>query len=257
MAGEQSFFVWYELMTSDVAAAQAFYTDVIGWSTSDVPMPGMTYTLLRVGDAQIGGLMALPKEARDAGMQPSWVGYIGVGDADSAAAKVQRLGGHVLGAPMDIPGVGRFAMVTDPQGAVFNLFKPAIGGQRAVSAEAGHVGWHELHSDDWPAAFEFYAAMFGWDRGDALDMGPMGNYQLFKIGGAALGGMFNSPGARATRFWLYYFNVDNIDAAAKRVRDGGGKIARDATQVPGGNWILQAADPQGAVFALLGPRKPA
>lgn len=255
MAGEQSSFVWYELMTTDVAAAKAFYADVVGWNTQDVPMPGMTYTLLRVGDTQIGGLMALPKEARDSGNKACWVGYVGVGDADGAAAKVKRLGGDVLGPPIDIPGVGRFAMVSDPQGATFNLFKPAIGGQRAVSPEAGHVGWHELHSNDWPRAFEFYADMFGWHKGDALDMGPMGTYQVFKVGGAAMGGMFNSPGAQAMRFWLYYFNVGDIDAAAQRVGGGGGKIAGDPTQVPGGNWILQAADPQGAVFALLGPRK--
>ncbi len=255
MAGEQSTFVWYELMTTDVAAAKAYYTGVVGWNTLDVPMPGMIYTLLRVGDTQTAGLMALPKEARDAGMRPAWVGYIGVGDADGAAAKVQGLGGDILGRPVDIPTVGRFATVADPQGALINLFKPAQRGQRIVSSEPGHIGWHELHTNDWPQAFEFYADMFGWVKGEALDMGPIGTYQIFKIGGLATGGMFNSPGAQATRFWLYYFNVDDIDAAAKRVTDGGGAIAQGPNQVPGGNWILQAADPQGAVFALSGPKK--
>ncbi|MEP6884601.1 MAG: VOC family protein [Gammaproteobacteria bacterium] len=255
MAGEQSSFVWYELMTIDVAAAKAFYAGVVGWNTQDVPMPGMTYTLLLAGGAQIGGLMALPKEARDAGMTPTWAGYIGVGDADEAAAKAQRLGGAILGPPVDISGVGRFATVTDPQGALFNLFRPAVGGVRVVSSEPGHVGWHELHTRDWAKAFEFYADMFGWLKGEALDMGPLGTYQIFKIGGLAMGGMFNSPGAQATQFWLYYFNVEDIDAASRRVTDGGGKIAHGPNQVPGGNWILQAVDPQGAAFALLGPRK--
>jgi len=148
MAGTQSPFVWCELMTSDVAAAKAFYVKVVGWSTQDVPMPGMTYTLLRVGDTQIGGLMALPKEASAAGMKPCWVGYVEVDDADTAAAKVKRLGGKILAAPMDIPNVGRFATVTDPQGAAFNLFKPAQSGQRVVSNEAGHIGWHELHTTE-------------------------------------------------------------------------------------------------------------
>ena len=97
--------------------------------------------------------------------------------------------------------------------------------------------------------------MFGWVKGEALDMGPMGTYQIFKSAGLATGGMFNSPGARAAPFWLYYFNVDDIDAAAKRVTEGGGVIAQGPNQVPGGNWILQAADPQGAVFALSGPKK--
>lgn len=255
MADEQSSFVWCELMTTDVAAAKAFYADVVGWNIHDVPMPGMTYTLLSLGDTQIAGLMALPKEACDAGMRPAWVGYMGVGDVDAAAAKVQQLGGNILGPPVDIPGVGRFAMITDPQGAPFNLFKPASAGERVVSNEPGYVGWHELHTNDWPKAFDFYAKLFGWLKGESFDMGPMGTYQIFKIGGLAIGGMFNSPGAQAARFWLYYFNVGDIDAAAKRVADGGGKIAHGPNQVPGGSWILQAVDPQGAAFALLGSRK--
>ncbi len=254
MVGEQSSFVWYELMTTDVVAAKMFYAGVVGWSTEDVLMPGMTYTLLLAGDAQVAGLMSMPKEASDAGMMPAWLGYIGVDGADSAAAEVQRLGGRILGPPVDLPGVGRIAMVRDPQGAPFNLFKPALGGVRVVSNEPGHVGWHELHTNDWPKALEFYAEMFGWIKGDGLDMGPMGTYQIVKIGGLAIGGMFNSPGAQATQFWLYYFNVGDIDAATKRITDGGGRIAQSPTQVPGGNWILQAVDPQGAAFALLGPR---
>src|SRR5277367_6723231 len=148
MAGTQSPFVWYELMSSDVAAAKAFYSKVVGWSAQDVPMPGMTYTLLRVGDTQIGGLMALPAEANDAGMKPGWVGYLGVDDVDAAAAKVKRLGGKIHGLPTDIPNVGRFAMVADPQGAAFNLFKPSQPGERTVSNAPGHIGWHELHASD-------------------------------------------------------------------------------------------------------------
>jgi predicted enzyme related to lactoylglutathione lyase len=255
MTGAQSSFVWYELMTSDAAAAKTFYSKVVGWNTEDVPMPGMTYTLLRTGETQIGGLMALPQEARDAGMKPCWVGYVGVDDADGAAAKVKRLGGRILKEPADIPNVGRFAVAADPEGAAFNLFKPSQPGQRVVSNEPGHIGWHELHTTDWPKAFEFYTEMFGWLKGDGMDMGPMGTYQLFTIGEAAVGGMFNSPAAKMARFWLYYFNVGDIDAASKRVSDGGGKITQGPQQVPGGGWIIQASDPQGAAFALHGPRK--
>jgi len=255
MAGNQSSFVWYELMTSNVAAAKVFYSSVVGWNTQDMPMPGMTYTLLQMGATQVGGLMALPKEASDAGMKPCWVGYVGVDDADRAAAKVEQLGGKILMAPTDIPNVGRFAAVTDPQGAAFNLFKPSQTGQRAVSNEPGQVGWHELHTTDWPKAFGFYTDMFGWPKGDSVDMGAMGSYQLFTIHGTPSGAMFNSPAAQGARFWLYYFNVGNIDAAAKRVGDGGGKIMQGPMQVPGDRWVVQAADPQGAAFALLGSRK--
>src|SRR5216684_5280180 len=93
MPGAQSSFVWYELMSSDVAAAKAFYAKVVGWNTQDMPMPGMTYTVLRIGETQVGGMMTLPKDASDAGMRPCWVSYIGVDDVDSAAAKLRGLGG--------------------------------------------------------------------------------------------------------------------------------------------------------------------
>jgi uncharacterized protein len=254
MPGTQSSFVWYELMTTDAAAAKTFYADVVGWKTQDVPMPGMTYTLLLMGETQVGGLMTLPQEARQAGMRPCWVSYIGVDDVDGAASKMQGLGGKIFREPSDIPGIGRFAVAADPQGAGFNLFKPLQSGQRAVSREPGHIGWHELHTHDWPKAFEFYSAMFGWLKGDGVDMGPMGTYQLFTIGGVPTGGMFNSPAAQQARFWLYYFVVGDIDAAARRVTDGGGKIMQGPQQVPGGDWIVQGADPQGAAFALVGKR---
>jgi hypothetical protein len=260
MAPRQSSFVWYELMTSDVAGAKAFYASVAGWKTEDVTMPGMTYTLLRAGEApgaeaQVGGLMALPEAACAAGMRPCWAGYIGVDDVDAGAVKVTRLGGRILGAPRDIPNVGRFATVTDPAGAMFNLFKPLQTGERAaVSAAPGHIGWHELHSADWPKAFEFYSEMFGWLKGDPIDMGPMGTYQLFTIGGIAAGALFNSPAAKDRRFWLFYTNVGGIDAAASRVTSGGGKITQGPAPVPGDRWIVQASDPQGAAFALLGTR---
>jgi uncharacterized protein len=255
MTPTQNSFVWFEFMSSDVAASKAFYTKVVGWSTEDMPMPGMTYTLLRIGDTQVGGMMALPKEASDEGMRPGWLGYVAVDDVDRAAAKVKQLSGKIPMPPTDIPNVGRFAMAVDPLGAGFYLFKAAQPGQRAVSREAGQISWHELHTTDWSKAFGFYSDMFGWLKGDAMDMGPMGTYQIFTINGVPSGAMFNSPAAQSARFWLYYFNVGDIDEAVKRISDGGGKIMNGPMEVPGGGWIVQAADPQGAKFALRGSRK--
>ena len=221
----------------------------------DMPIPGMTYTLLCVGETQVGGLMPLPSEAYAAGMRSCWIGYVGIDDADSATAQVGRLGGKILGEPRDIPGVGRFAMVTDPQGAAFNLFKPNQPGERAASSAPGHIGWHELHTTDWPKALGFYVDLLGWLKGDSVDRGPMGTYQLFNVGGVPAGAMFNDPTVKAAPYWMYYFNVADIDDAANRVTDSGGKIVRGVHQVPGGNWIVQATDPQGAAFALLGSKK--
>ena len=122
MAATANSFVWYELMTSDLAAAETFYKGVVGWATQDAGMPE-PYTMVLAGSSAIGGLMTLPEEARKMGAPPCWVGYIGVPDVDAAAARVQAAGGALHRAPDDIPGVGRFAVVADPQGAGFMLFK--------------------------------------------------------------------------------------------------------------------------------------
>ena len=196
-------FVWYELMAGDTAAARTFYGAVVGWTLQDVPIPGMTYTLLKAGETEIGGLMPLPPEAARAGVQPCWVPYIAVDDVDAAAVQLQHLGGKVHRAPADIPGVGRFAVVADPQGAVCHLFRASEPRDLPDSMAAGHVGWRELHTTDWPKALSFYGAMFGWGKGSDFDMGALGTYQQFTIGGAAAGGMFNSPAAKRAGFWLF------------------------------------------------------
>ena len=245
-------FVWYELMTGDVAGAAAFYSAVVGWKTADSGMPGVDYTLLSVGDARVAGMMAMPAELAAAGVPKAWRGWVAVDDVDAAEARLLQAGGKVLRPADDIPGVGRFASVADPQGAVFVLFKPMPTEPPAMppAGATGTIGWHELHAMDEPTAFGFYATLFGWTKGEGLDMGPMGTYQLFDIDGVSSGGvMTKSPEAPAPG-WLHYFHVDAIDAAAQRVAQLGGTLMFGPHQVPGGDWVLNGRDPQGAVFAL-------
>ena len=171
---------------------------------------------------------------------------------DEGARKVAALGGKVLREPADIPNVGRFAVVADPQGVVFQLFKGnGVAQPEAASMKPGHMGWHELHTHDAGAAFEFYNTLFGWTKDRVVPMGEMGDYQLFAIRGTAAGGMFNSP--MPAKAWLYYFAVENIEAAQARITELGGKVIRGKTEVPGGAFIVQATDPQGAPFAVVGP----
>ncbi|WP_029073939.1 VOC family protein [Kaistia adipata] len=260
MTEDASRFVWYELMTTSTDAARQFYGSVVGWGTRDASQPGMAYTLFTVGDVPVAGLMDLPEQARQMGAPPSWIGYVSVPDVDAATAKVASLGGATHVPPTDIPDVGRFAVVSDPQKAAFILFKPlpmqGVQPDRPPMGTPGHIGWHELYADDWEKALAFYGAMFGWQKADAIDMGEMGTYQLFSTagGGDPIGGMFNRPAEVPVTFWLYYFNVDDIDAAVRRVEAGGGKVLNGPMEVPGGAWIVQGQDPQGAMFALVGPR---
>lgn len=249
--GVHNGFVWYELMTSDLTAAQRFYTDVTGWTVEDAGMPGMTYLLARAAGDMVAGLMATPAEA--AGTPPAWTGYVGVDDVDASAARVAAAGGVIHHPPSDIPGVGRFAVVADPQGAVFALFGSDAPPPQASPSAPGQFGWHELHAREWEPAFAFYSGLFGWQKAEAMDMGPMGTYQLFAAGGAPVGGMMTVAQAPAP-YWLFYITVADIDAATARLTGGGGTVLDGPTEVPGGSWIVQARDSQGAVFALTGPR---
>jgi predicted enzyme related to lactoylglutathione lyase len=246
-------FVWCELMTTDIPGATSFYRAVMGWAARDSGLPDHDYTILSAGETAVAGLMGMPRFAVAAGAQPGWIAYIAVDDVDAAAARVTAAGGAVHRAPEDIPTVGRFAVVADPQGAPFVLFRPLGAGQQQPPGKPGHVGWHELRATDREAAFAFYADQFGWTKADAVDMGPMGTYQIFAIGGARSGGMMTRPAAIPRPGWVAYFNVADIATAAARVKEAGGAVVQGPMPVPDGCWILHGRDPQGAMFALVGP----
>jgi predicted enzyme related to lactoylglutathione lyase len=254
MATSHGKFVWYELMTTDTQAATKFYGTVAGWTAADPGMPGMQYTILSAGSTAVGGIMAVPDGAE---FPPHWIGYVYVDNVDEATARIIAEGGAIHRPASDIPGVGRFAVVADPQGAAFIVFKPdpepATVPAPPEPGTPGNIGWNELLAADMPTAFPFYAKLFGWTKGEAHDMGPMGTYQIFTANGS-VGGMMTKPPFIPTPVWRYYINVDNIDTAADRVTSNGGTIVHGPQQVPGGIWIINAQDPQGAHFSLVGPK---
>ncbi|NEU13006.1 VOC family protein [Methylobacterium sp. BTF04] len=250
-------FIWYELLTSDVPAAEAFYRSVVGWQAAPADVAGMAYTRFSAGATPVAGLMELPEEARASGGRPGWIGHIAVDDVDAFARRVSEDGGAIHRPPADSPGIGRFAVAADPHGAAFVLFAPGLpsDGSRPPpvgSTAPGNVGWRELHAGDRVTDFAFYSGLFGWTPTEAIDLGPMGLYQLFAMGGEqAEGGLMTKPPQmQGPPMWLYYFTVEGIDAAAARVTEAGGQVLNGPHQVPGGAWILHGLDPQGALFAL-------
>lgn len=252
-------FIWYELMTEDTEAALAFYRAVVGWETEAFAPGDHGYTILKAGGRGIGGVLPTPEDARAGGARPAWFGYIDVADVDAAARAIVDAGGQLHRDIIDVPTVGRIAMVSDPQGAPFYLIAPnGEGGedQPPLSPMApGSVGWRELHTSGWSTAFDFYAAQFGWEKAEAMDMGPAGTYQIFQMesGGDWSGGMFDSD-ALGRPAWLFYFVVGDIDEAAERVRAAAGEVLDGPMEVPGGVWTIECRDPQGARFALVGSR---
>jgi uncharacterized protein len=250
---------WYELATSEgnLAAAEAFYGKVLGWKTQDAGMEGFDYHLATSDGDMVAGMMVMPPDA--GAMPPFWMIYFAVDDADKAAADIKAAGGRVHREPADIPNTGRFAVVGDPQGAGFGILRPEpMPGQEGAGnafdqQKAGHGNWNELMTTDPEAAFRFYSGLFGWQKSKAMDMGEMGTYQLFSHDGTDIGGMMglgNSP----VPAWLPYFGANGIDAAIERIKAAGGKVAHGPAEVTGGAFIAVAQDPQGAWFAVVGPK---
>lgn len=248
-------FVWYELMTGgDVHAAAKFYADVVGWDVKDAQMPGITYLIVGKDGKDVAGMMSWQSMGMD---NPTvWKGHIGTADVDAEVDAVTGDGGTVNRAPQDIPGVGRFASVNDPQGVEYLLFQPGTqyAPPRLAPNEVGNVGWHELLTSDWESAWEFYAKHYGWEKDYAHDMGPAGIYQTFRIDtGTYTGAMMNLPadGSYGPPRWQFYFQVPDVAAAVPKIEAGGGKVTMGPHVVPGGSTIVVATDPQGGVFALV------
>lgn len=246
-------FVWYDLMTKDIDAAVDFYGKVIGWGTQPFEGGDKPYTMWTAGGKPIGGVMSTDPETMGEA-PPSWMAHITTPDVDATATRVKERGGSVLSEPMDIPNVGRFAVVSDPQGAAFSIFAPAEESPDQGEAPGpGEFSWNELATTDYRAAFDFYRELFGWEVANDFDMGEMGMYRVYKGNGRDIGGMFDKPDQMpGPPFWLYYVSVESVDRTAEAVKQHGGQVLNGPMEVPGGDWIAQCMDPQGAAFAIHG-----
>jgi uncharacterized protein len=243
--------LWYELMTTDMKAAESFYRTVVGWTPAPFtgsPQPYTTFN--RGGNVPVAGLMTKPDELKT---PPFWSMYVGVPKLEEAAQRITRAGGRECSPVIDVPEVGRMQMMTDPQGAAFYIYEPARGEQRPeAEAEVGEASWHELMTTDAPAAMTFYSQIFGWQPGEAMDMGPIGKYYMFNRPHGTIGGMMNKPPemAQVPPNWQIYFRVADVDQAVERIKANGGRILNGPMDVPGGDRVVNAMDPQGAAFSL-------
>ncbi len=241
-------FAWVELLTSDTAAAESFYKKVVGWSTTPFGPDGSYTVLNNTAGSGVGGVMKIPAEAQ--GMPPNWMMYVGTPDVDATAMRIAQLGGKVHKQPSDIPNVGRFAVVSDPYGAMFNIFTPK-GPDMGRKPGVGDFTWFELYSPNPEGAWKFYETLFGWEKTSAMDMGPeMGTYQMFGRGDGKPHGGIMKPPPGAPAAWMPYARVKDAKAAAAVATANGGKIINGPMEVPGGDWIAQGIDPQGAMFAV-------
>ena len=243
--------LWYELMTTDMKAAETFYRSVVGWKSAPFEGTPEPYTTFRRGEeVPVAGLMTKPQEVN---APPFWAMYVGVPKLEEAADHVRRLGGAECSPVIEVPTVGRMQMMTDPQGAAFYIYEPATTDLAPEGpAEIGEASWHELMTTDAPAAMKFYSEVFGWEASETMDMGDMGQYHMFNRPHGMIGGMMNKPRemAHVPPNWQIYFRVPDIADAVERIKANGGKILNGPMEVPGGDMVLNAMDPQGAAFSL-------
>ncbi len=247
--GNEGRFVWYEHLTRDVPAAIAFYSDVVGWRTQPFGEGG-DYVMWVGSQGPLGGVMRVPEATGVPAPPPHWMAHVEVADVDATAARARALGGTVHHAPTDIPTVGRFAVIGDPQGAATSIFRPLQAMAAHDPSKDGEFCWNELLTSDAAAALRFYGALFGWKVLEELDMGPAGTYRVFGLGDRQLGGTMTSPkGTPMPTMWLYYASTGDLDAATARATRKGAKVMNGPMDVPGGR-VVQLLDPQGAAFAL-------
>jgi predicted enzyme related to lactoylglutathione lyase len=243
-------FVWYELTTPDVDAAKKFYPRFTDWGTQAFDA---NYTMFTTKGLPIAGIFRLNDEMKANGVPPNWMPYIECDNVDATADKARSLGASVVVGPDDIPGTGRFAVVRDPQGAMFGIYKSsrqsiAWDGTNVV----GRFSWHELMTTDHEVAAKFYSALFGWSKISEMDMGPgAGMYYMFGQNGKMYGGMYTTPPEMAGMhpFWLVYIHVKDVGKAVGIATKNGATVHRPQMDIPGGS-IAILGDPQGAGFAV-------
>ena len=244
---DRGLFVWHEVGTTDLQAGEDFYSKVAGWKAESWSQ-NSSYKLFVAKRESKAGLYLIMDLPNTVTPPPSWLSYIGTPDVDATVRQAVELGGKVVVPAYNVPSVGRMAHLQDPQGALF-----AVSSQedrsRYTEPQLGDFSWHELLTTNWNTAFEFYAKLFGWEKMEAMDMGPQGTYQIFGTAGHQLGGMFNPGPLPGGPLWIPYVMVADARRTAEIAKELGATIAQGPSEVPGGDWVFTGVDRQGAMFA--------
>jgi predicted enzyme related to lactoylglutathione lyase len=251
---------WVDLSSADLEASVSFYGDLFGWQVPELPnsaeMGGYRRATLDGDD--VAGMVPLQQE----GQPQVWSTYVSVEDAAATAAKVTAAGGGVMFEPMDVMGLGKMAIFTDPSGAVFGVWEPGTFAGAARVNEAGAICWNELGTRDPEGAKAFYGEVFGWtakehkmERNEGQP-GPETYVEFLRAGdGQSIAGMMDISGMlpdEVPAHWLVYFGVDDADAAAEKVKAAGGEVKFGPVTIPAGRFAV-VCEPNApmAVFAVI------
>ena len=254
MTSDRGLFVWHELNTTDVEAAERFYTRLIGWKITAWD-PNPRYKIWTLGREGRAGLWPIHAELNAVAPPPHWLSYIGTPDVDATVRQAVELGGKVVTPAYDVAGIGRMAVLADPQGAMFAV-SAQVERTQYKNPQLGDFSWHELLTTNWQTAWEFYHKLFGWMKTGAIDMGNGSMYQMFGHGGIPVGGMCTPPsGLPGRALWLPYIMVRDAKRTLEAAKELGAQIATGPSEVPGGDWVFTGIDRQGAFFATHSKKK--
>lgn len=249
MSYQHGRFTWFECYSGDVERSRVFYSELFGWTIEPIEMgDGWTYELIKSVQTGIGGLMPLMPEQ---GPHPFWLSYLSVSNVDETAARVASSGGAILRDGVDIPDVGRIAIVRDPQGAILALFKGATGDPEEAEGP-GSWWWNELWTTSDRDALTFYESVFGYTH-DSMEMADGGLYYILMQGEQPRGGLMTSPAEGVPPHWLPYVRVDDCDQIAERALALKGKVLWAPNDIPNVGRAAVLADPTGASIAAIAP----
>ena len=246
-------FSWADLTTTDAAGAKKFYTELMGWTTFDIPMgPDSFYTMLQLEGRDVAALSQLSEAQQAQGIPAMWNSYVTVENVDESAEKAAGLGGTVMMPPSDVFDSGRMAVVQDPTGAVFSLWQAKSHiGAKLVNIP-GTLAWNELVTKDVAQAKTFYGQLFGWEL-QTQDIGNEMEYTSIMNKGRGNGGMIKmTPEWGDTPpHWAVYFAVADCDASAEKAKSLGANIHVPPQDIPEIGRFSMIQDPQGAVLTLI------
>ena len=242
-------FAWYDLMATDESATNPFYSALFGWEFAGDARPNDGYRMVTFRDQGLGGVLPWTESNKS-----YWMGYIQVTGLEEAVARARGLGANIFVELMEIPGIGRFAVLDDPTGAPFYL-NEIVPEYRAASTGydrgPGYIIWNELITTDIAAALPFYREIAGWEL-VSMSGDPLG-YTVAKVDGEPVAGIFQPEQPPAGSAWIISVNTSDVDAALIRVKELGGTVVHPANTIPGVGRTAWAADPTGGVFGLMQP----
>lgn len=242
-------FVWRELMTPDVGKARAFYGELLGWTSQEMPMPTGLYTVFKKGDQMVAGAMATPAGAP---YPPAWASYVSVTDVDATVKACTANGGQALMGGEDVPGVGRIAMIADPTGGVLGLLRNlTTDGPAPGMPGPGTFCWETLNTTDIDRAKSFYTAVIGWTG----STGPA-NMLVFAAGTVQVADVEPAPPGLPSH-WLLHVVVEKLETSREKAEQLGAKVLMPLVEIPSIGRICVIADPTGAAISLFEPAPPA